>query len=71
MNKVKQLLIIIYCVCIGTLLNEKWFKQNKSKTIKAWDKTLFHASYIGFKIKQIGTIVIPTMFVLIMIHLYI
>lgn len=71
MKQFKRICIIVYCCVIGLFLNEKWFKENKYQTNSKQNKILFHASFIGFKIKQISSITIPILTILIIINQYI
>lgn len=71
MEQFKQICIIVYCCFIGLFLNEKWFKENKYQSKSKQNKILFHASFIGFKIKQISLIVLPVLTILILINQYI
>lgn len=70
MEQFKNILIILYCVFIGFFLNTQWFKLNEKKRMSKREKQLFHASYVGFKLKQINKIVIPIVVSLILINIY-
>ena len=70
MEQLEHVFVIMYCVFIGLFLNEAWFYKNRFKQRDAWNEKLFHASYIGYKLKQILKIVLPVMTILVLISIY-
>ena len=67
----KHVTILLYCMCIGMFLNQEWFnKQQQSKHSKR-EQQYIEASLIGFKMRKVLLVSVPTVAVLLWMNHFI